>query len=56
MVSKLSLVEFSEHEEAIKAIQSLNDTKLDGRYIYIREVNNMTIYNLKQKKNKIFFL
>jgi len=49
-------VEFSEHDEAVKAIKVLNDTKLDGRYIYIREVK---IYYkrtklLKEEKNLIF--
>lgn len=49
------MVEFSEHDEALKAIKVLNDTKLDGRYIYIREVK---IYYkrteiLKEEKNLI---
>lgn len=39
-------MEFSEHDEAAKAIKTLNDTKLDGRYIYIREVK---IYYNKPK-------
>jgi len=47
-------VEFSEHEEAVKAIKSLNDTKLDGRYIYIREVKNKRTKIFKTKE-KIFF-